>query len=207
MKVASDSAISNIKSNNYPHTINSNGDYQLTDPNGYAFVLTPLTAAIQKNSIVEVSLFVTNLNTSIDYWSNVLLGKLVSASSENVAISFDATAAFKLNLAKSKDNVINHAKAYGRIAFSCPTEELKPLQALIEEKNLKILTKFISLSTPGKADVCVVILADPDEHEICFVGDKGFRDLSRVDPVAKSLLDEAILNDKSDLWHEKRAKK
>ena len=178
----------------------------MIDPNGYAFILTPLTATIQKNSIVEVSLFVTNLNVSIDYWSNVLQGKVASTSNENVAISFDETE-FKLNLTKSTDNVINHAKAYGRIAFSCPTEQLKPLQALIEEKNLTILTKFISLSTPGKADVCVVILADPDGHEICFVGDEGFRDLSRVDPAATSLLDEAILNDKSDLWHEKRAKK
>ena len=49
-----------------------------------------------------------------------------------------------------------------------------------------------------------MILADPDGHEICFVGDEGFRDLSRVDPNGKKLLDEAMSKDKSDEWHEKR---
>lgn len=56
---------------------------------------------------------------------------------------------------------MEHAAAYGRIAFSCPFEE----QPLIEEKiiatNHKILTPLISLDTPGKATVRVIILADP----------------------------------------------
>jgi len=72
---------------------------------------------------------------------------------------------------------------------------------------LTILTRFIELKTPGKADVCVVILADPDGHEICWVGDEGFKELSRFDPQARGLLDQAILNDKSDEWHEKKNKK
>ena len=77
----------------------------------------------------------------------------------------------------------------------------------MDQLKLTILTRFIELKTPGKADVCVVILADPDGHEICFVGDEGFRELSRFDPQARSLLDQAILGDKSDEWHEKRKTK
>lgn len=67
-----------------------------------------------------------------------------------------------------------------------------------------ILTRLISLDTPGKATVEVVILADPDGHEICFVGQKGFEQLSKVDPKGNDLLEEAMAADKSDEWFEKR---
>ena len=60
----------------------------------------------------------------------------------------------------------------------------------------------MSLDTPGKATVQVVILQDPDGHEICFVGEAGFRDLSQVDPDADRLLSEAMDQDKSNesMW-------
>ena len=77
----------------------------------------------------------------------------------------------------------------------------------MESKHLTILTPYIQLDTPGKASVCVVILADPDGHEICFVGDEGFRLLSQFDQNARTLLDEAVKNDNSDAWHEKKALK
>ena len=67
----------------------------------------------------------------------------------------------------------------------------------------QVHTSYVSLDTPGKATVQVVILQDPDGHEICFVGDAGFRDLSRVDPEAPRLLAEAMDQDKSDEFAEK----
>ena len=90
-----------------------------------------------------------------------------------------------------------------------------------------MLTPLISLDTPGKATVQVatnennegkeesftdqsyfqvVILADPDGQEICFVGSEAFRQLSQVDPDADKLLDEAIANDKSDEWFAKKGR-
>lgn len=84
---------------------------------------------------------------------------------------------------------VDHATAFGRIAFSCPREQVKQywiklvvfllynpsfiflvfcyfsqlpeLEALIKKENQKILTPLVSLDTPGKATVEVVILADP----------------------------------------------
>lgn len=53
------------------------------------------------------------------------------------------------------------------------------------------------MDTPGKATVRVIILADPDGHEICFVDDEGFRQLSQVDPEGEKLLDKYIAKDKS----------
>lgn len=70
----------------------------------------------------------------------------------------------------------------------------------MKRENQKILTPLVSLDTPGKATVQVIILADPDGHEICFVGDEAFRELSKVDPEGNKLLDDAISGDKSDEW-------
>ncbi|KAL7986912.1 hypothetical protein Chor_005831 [Crotalus horridus] len=75
--------------------------------------------------------------------------------------------------------------------------KLPVIEALMKKENQEILTPLVSLDTPGKATVQVVILADPDGHEICFVGDEAFRQLSRVDPDGEKLLDEAVVADKS----------
>lgn len=56
---------------------------------------------------------------------------------------------------------MEHAKAYGRIAFSCPFKEQPQIDEKIKATNHKILTPLISLDTPGKAAVRVLILADP----------------------------------------------
>lgn len=56
---------------------------------------------------------------------------------------------------------MEHAKAYGRIAFSCPFKEQPQIDEKIKATNHKILTPLISLDTPGKATVRVIILADP----------------------------------------------
>lgn len=105
----------------------------------------------------------------------------------------------------------------------------------MKEKGHKILTPLTSLDTPGKATVEVVILADPvrvifsllhlvhvlkkyhygdrhfyhlvqDGHEICFVGDEAFRELSQVDPKADELIDKAMKEDKSEEWYSKKGK-
>lgn len=56
---------------------------------------------------------------------------------------------------------IEHATAYGRIAFSVPHAEQPDIDKRIQETGHKILTPLITLDTPGKATVTVIILADP----------------------------------------------
>ena len=101
---------------------------------------------------------------------------------------------------------VEHAKAQGRIAFSLPEADLPGLQDAVEAAEEKILTPLISLDTPGKATVQVIILADPDGQEICFVGSEAFRELSQVDPQADKLLEEAIVSDKSEEWFAKKGR-
>jgi len=84
--------------------------------------------------------------------------------------------------------------AFGRIAFAIPVAELEGLQNSAVENGGRVLVPLDTLDTPGKATVPVVILADPDSHEICFVGDEDFRELSQVDPKAEELLNAAMVS-------------
>lgn len=56
---------------------------------------------------------------------------------------------------------MEHLKAFGRIAFSCPSFELPLIEQEVKKTNGTILTPLVSLDTPGKQTVQVVILADP----------------------------------------------
>ena len=56
---------------------------------------------------------------------------------------------------------VDRGTGFGRIAFACPGKQLPVIEKLMRDKNQTILTPFVSLETPGKATVQVVILADP----------------------------------------------
>lgn len=84
---------------------------------------------------------------------------------EGIGKSFTVTSRVKYfaNLAYpcSSDTEVNHAQAYGRIAFSVPHAEQPEIQKRIKESGNTIITDLITLDTPGKASVRVIILADP----------------------------------------------
>lgn len=80
---------------------------------------------------------------------------------------------FELHL--SKVDSIDRGEAFGRIAFACADEDVKNV---FDNSGSKILNSPVVLKTEGKADVQVTILQTPDDQEICFVNETGFRDLS-----------------------------
>lgn len=84
---------------------------------------------------------------------------------------------------------MNRGKAYGRIAFAVPFDVQPHIDEIIKKTNNTILTPLISLDTPGKATVRVIILADPDDHEICF------KQLSKVEVDGNERLDKNIEKD------------
>lgn len=55
---------------------------------------------------------------------------------------------------------------YGRIAFACAGGTLQQLEADVQAAGFTVHTPYVSLDTPGKATVQVVILQDPDGHEV-----------------------------------------
>lgn len=198
IQIESTRVLNNLKKSSYSFRILTNQSIELNDPNGYRFIVKEGN----QDKITKVSLFSTNLDQTKKYWNEVLGMNILKNENEILELSYSEL--FKLEFKLLKVNLIDHKTAFGRIAFSCKTNELALLQDVITKFNYKILTPLVSLDTPGKETVHVVILTDVDNHEICFVGDEGFRVLSKIDVNADRLIDNEIENDKSDEWHEKQ---
>ncbi|CAG2057593.1 unnamed protein product [Timema podura] len=172
---------------------NEDGQVVLEAPGGYKFFLIDDLQPLDKDPIEKVSLNISNLQRSLDYWNKLLGLKIYEKSEKSVLLGFSNNQT-KLELYDIGQKV-NRAKAFGRIAFSIPFDEQPKLSEKVEAAKEKILTPLISLDTPGKATVRVLILADPDGHEICFVDDENFRKLSAFDPEGEALLDRYIKKD------------
>ncbi|ELV11128.1 Glyoxalase domain-containing protein 4 [Tupaia chinensis] len=175
--LASSQAVSNARKLQWPLTEVAEGVFETEAPGGYKFYLQDRNLPQSGMKIYEKD----------EEKQRALLGY--------------ADNQCKLELQCIK-GAVDHAAAFGRIAFSCPQKEVMfGLEDLMKREKQKILTPLVSLDTPGKATVQVVILADPDGHEICFVGDEAFRELSKVDPEGSKLLDDVsfLLNFLS-LW-------
>ncbi|XP_053131393.1 glyoxalase domain-containing protein 4 isoform X1 [Hemicordylus capensis] len=200
LTVVSSQAVKNAKKLEWPLKEISGGTYRVEAPGGYVFFLEDKESP-KPDPVLKVTLAVSRLQTSVNYWSK-LLGMKVYETDEGLqkALLGYADNQCKLELL-GLGQAVDHGTAFGRIAFSCPKEELPAIEALMKKENQKILTPLVSLDTPGKATVQVVILADPDGHEICFVGDEAFRELSKVDPNGGKLLDKAMEADKSAEWY------
>ncbi|XP_005110015.1 glyoxalase domain-containing protein 4 [Aplysia californica] len=169
-------------------------------PDGYVFRV--LEEPSVGDPVKKVTLASSDLKKSVDFWSRLAGMKIYEQQEKSALLGYDDNQC-KLELVDI-GGPVDHATAFGRIAFACPGAELPSLEEQMKAENQTILTPLVSLDTPGKATVQVVIVGDPDGHEICYVGDEGFRDLSQVDPKADSLLDEAISKDKSEEWFAKK---
>ncbi|XP_075956841.1 glyoxalase domain-containing protein 4 isoform X3 [Anarhichas minor] len=202
LTLQSSQAVSNAKRLGWPLTEVGEALYLTRAPGGYPFYLVDKEQP-HSDPVQKVCLGVSDLQRSTHYWTTLLGMKVVEKNEEKktVLLGFADTHC-KLEL-RDNGGTVDHGTAFGRIAFSCPREQLPDLEALMKKENQKILTPLVSLDTPGKTTVEVVILADPDGHEICFVGDEAFRQLSKVDPEGNKLLDKAMAEDKSDEWFAK----
>lgn len=196
-------AFENIRKYNWPVIQSTEGHVVIHAPDGYPFTLVNKEA--NGDPVKKVSLAVSHLDQSKAYWQDKLKMSVEHKTDESLLLYYAKDQCHLELLSIGKP--VNHAKAFGRIAFSCPKDQLPSIEEKMKAANEKILTPLISLDTPGKATVQVVILADPDGHEICFVGDEAFRELSQPDPRAEQLLDESIANDRSSEWFNKRGGK
>ncbi|XP_013196192.1 glyoxalase domain-containing protein 4 [Amyelois transitella] len=194
LTIQSSEALKRAAANNW-QVKEQNGQKYLEAPDGYKFFIIDKPQPVDKDPIIKVSLASSNLARSIAYWNGLLGLKIFEKAEKSVLLGFGEDQA-KLELVDI-GGPVNRAKAYGRIAFSCPYDQQPMIDQKIQAAKETILTPLISLDTPGKATVRVIILADPDGHEICFVDDESFRQLSQFDPASDADLDKFIKADKS----------
>ncbi|EDW29956.1 GL15913 [Drosophila persimilis] len=170
------------------------GGCLLTSPDGYKFLVIDQAApTADADPVQSVELHVSNLAASRQYWEQLLRMQPLAENKQSVRLSYGGKQA-SLQLTQIPDP-INRAKAYGRIAFAVPSATQPPLYEAVKAAGGTILKSLITLETPGKATVSVLILADPDGHEICFVDEEGFSQLSQVEPDGEQRLDKYIAKD------------
>nr|ADG64920.1 hypothetical protein GA25437 [Drosophila pseudoobscura] len=170
------------------------GGSLLTSPDGYKFLVIDQAApTADADPVQSVELHVSNLAASRQYWEQLLRMQPLAENKQSVRLSYGGKQA-SLQLTQIPDP-INRAKAYGRIAFAVPSATQPPLYEAVKAAGGTILKSLITLETPGKATVSVLILADPDGHEICFVDEEGFSQLSQVEPDGEQRLDKYIAKD------------
>nr|XP_045601513.1 glyoxalase domain-containing protein 4-like [Procambarus clarkii] len=197
MYIESSECVERAKTNGWP--VKKEGEHSVLEaPGGYKFFIINKPQPKDRDPVQQIVLGSSNLEKSIHYWKD-LLGLTMFKKTDTAATFGYSDSQAKLIL-QDIGRQVDHAKSFGRIAFAAPGADLPGIEKTVKEANETILTPYISLDTPGKATVQVVILADPDGHEICFVGDEGFRELSQVDPKGDELLNEAMKEDKSDEW-------
>uniref|UniRef100_A0A2M3Z5Z8 Putative glyoxalase n=1 Tax=Anopheles braziliensis TaxID=58242 RepID=A0A2M3Z5Z8_9DIPT len=191
--VKSPEAAARARKSNYPFT-EQGGQLALCSPDGYKFIIrsdeTPATDGV----IERVALHVSDLDRSLAFWVDKLEMKKLPGTEPGVSeLSYDQ-GKFVLELRQLKEPLVR-AKAYGRIAFAVPYNVQPQIDQLMSGVDGAILKPLITLDTPGKASVRVIILADPDGHEICFVDEEGFGALSVVDPSSDDALERYIQKD------------
>lgn len=162
--IQSREAIARAKAFNWPVKEVESGLYQVDSPDGYPFYLVDQPQPADKDPVHKVTLGSTNIEKTVAYWGQILGMTLLQNNETKALFTFGEDQA---NLEFQKiDEPIDHKTAYGRIAFSVPKTKLREIESKVVDHKYKVLTPLISLDTPGKATVTVVILADPDGHEI-----------------------------------------
>lgn len=152
LTIQSSESLKRAAANNWP-VKEQNGLKYVEAPGGYKFFIVDKPQPVDKDPVIKVTLASSNLEKSIAYWNGLLTLKIFEKTPKSVLLGFDDNQA-KLGLVEIAEPV-NRAKAYGRIAFSCPFEEQPIIDQKIQKAKGTILTPLISLDTPGKATVRV----------------------------------------------------
>lgn len=197
ISIESDDAINSIKKSGYKINSEKDGVINVSSPDGHNYFVTN-SRDKGESDVTKVSVNVSNLDQSLNYWRNTLGMSVYDQKSSSAVLGFGRFDC-KLEIVATGSEII-HDTAIGRIAFGCPRSDQVLIRDAVKAINGKILNDLVELPTPGKATVRVLILVDPDGYEICFVGDEEYRLLSQIDPKGNELLNKSMEADKSDEW-------
>lgn len=191
--IKSTDVINRAKAEKYPFEEQADGSIKIKAPDGYNFFILNENAAADEDPIKFIIYNVSNLDNSIKYWNGLLNMSIARQDGTSALLSYNG-GKFGI-LFKQIDETIDRKTAFGRIAFGVPYELQPSIDQLIQKNKKTILTPLVTIDTPGKASVRVIILADPDGHEICFVDTEGFSQLSSLDAKSEADLDRFIKKD------------
>lgn len=201
MTIVSSDIFRRVVESKWPCT--NNGDrLQVRSPDGYLFNVE--NSASEGNPLKKLTLASSNFQQTKRFWHDLCGMQLTSHCDDSLSLAYDSEGIVLAFI--DVRCPVDHSSAFGRVALSIPAAELSGVQDKAASEGFKVLTPLISLDTPSKVTVQVVILADPDGHEVCFVGDEAFCILSQQDPHADSLLSAALVADKSDEWFSEKGK-
>jgi len=164
------------------------------DPDGHKFYIYPGKADLP---LKRLSLNVKSLAESKQFWEDIVGMREVSSTDHSAVLTYgpDQVA---LELRQLPVGVaLNRGTAFGRYAIAYPTEKQEETEERIRKINPHwIHTSRVKLDTPGKQSVYVVVLRDPNDHEIGLVSATEFWiQASQMDD--EKLLVESIAKDKS----------
>merc|ERR1739838_483386 len=144
--IKSDSIFTKALSSKYITSKDEN-TISLTSPCGYKFQVSKGSGS----TVCGVRLSSTDLEKSKLFWSS--LAKMNTEIEDNTLTAKYENSPIWVEF--EKVDKINPEDNYGRTAIAWPTDGLKQVEEQVTEFGGKVLT-------PGKADVVVVIVADPD---------------------------------------------
>ena len=159
-------------------------------PDGQHFVLIDEDVSPGADPVQTLSLNVSNLKKSTDYYSRVLKMKINQEESSDKQVKLYYGLRTKTTNKDSKvhtkcgflvdqqcqleligtHQAIERGTGYGRKAFACPTADVEAIKKAVEEEGFRILIAPMELG--GLLDLNkdkIVILADPDGNEVRFV--------------------------------------
>lgn len=158
-------------------------------PDGQRFVLIDEDVAPGEDPVQTLSLNVSNLTKSADYYSRVLKMKINEQESSDKQVKLYYGLRTKTTNKDSKVHTkcgflvdqqcqlelvginapIERGTGYGRKAFACPTADVEAIKEAVDREGFRILIEPMELG--GMLDLNkakIVILADPDGNEVRF---------------------------------------
>jgi len=149
-----------------------------------AFDYSMATEVGSIGKVAKIALNVSNLAETEKFWEGLLGLPRSSKDSSSPTLNYQlSNIEYEFHEIGDK---FERTESAGRTAFSAPTKFLEEIQTKAKPLGF-VHTELVSLDTPGKSTVHVVILQDPDGHEVCIVGDEAFRELSVQDPEGPAL--------------------
>ncbi|CAF3734052.1 unnamed protein product [Rotaria sp. Silwood1] len=185
-------------------------------PDGHRIILIDEDVHQGNDPIQCLSLNVSNLKKSIDYYTRLLKMKINKNESNDKHVKlYYGLKTKQQTQVKTKsgfliDNqcqlelielqqTIDRGTGYGRKAFSCPTNDIEPIQDMIEKEGYDILISAMELGELLDLNKeKIVILSDPDGHEICFVGEENYFKGCETDPDAEKKFYKGLENKPDD---------